>query len=207
MSTDQMACLDSPTPVVTTDQLFEFNVNEIIFPSQDQATYRSDMQCMNFSPHTTSSLNKISINDQCWINNSRHDCSSWFIAKLKSKFGTNVINSGTWKIRISGSNFSKLFLSIKDDNNFTYWIDSLEIFILNGNNQIPIGVLYGNESPQIPSFSLEKTIMFDSAINITSLAVKYSRKCLKEGTPQRQLPFDGSEFSNYILETMEFQKL
>jgi len=169
--------------------------------------------------NSQSAANTLALENDCNVNINNEDCTSlYYLLNVESKDGTlkqpRDIGSGDWKFRINGTHLSKNYLSIRDDSfDFAYYADALEIYTTDSNPKpIILGVIYGNDwsGDKIfanKSINFERIIQISNNKNITSIMVRFIRRCARIGDFSKdhfnELP---SVKSNYVIESIDFMK-
>lgn len=198
-------------PVETPTASVSFQLKSITKLDPNMMGFKTKTPCLNTENEIVQNSARIAITDQCLSDKGidQYACSSWFKIDLGMPNGTNTLITGQRKIQLNGSHTSKNFLSLLDYGQFTYWIDTMEVFIDVGNNIIPIGFIHGQQPNESYPIMLDRIINIQTQGQAKSIYLKYTRKCHNENMDwlNNSLPFKDSDHTTYTVNSINHQSI
>lgn len=110
------------------------------------------------------------------------NCISLFRVDLLNEKNNKVpdTTSGNWKISISGSYKTRNYFSLQGNDNFAYWADAMEIYLIQGLTRHYLGTIQGDSWSQADPLKVDN-LLFEHSIpanmKIESIHLRFTRRC------------------------------
>lgn len=170
-----------------------------------------------------STVGKFEFPSKCQVNSFRtgftmeDSCVSLFRLKLSNEKNDNLpdTSQGNWKLSISGSHKTRNFFRRQGNDTFAYWVDAMEIYLVQGANRYYLGVVQGDDWLQADpvkatNFLFENSIPMN--IKFDAVDLRFFRRCASKNFAFNNIDasppaISNSLLSKFIIENIEFAQV